>query len=196
MHQRGPGLRRAIHFDQSGRAVDRGAPRSAAARPSDRPAHRRARTSAAPAAAAAAAWRAEATAYYRASADDDPSSPALTHRLVAGSPAAEQVAAFLTAQASSGVVGPATWQLGAARVVRLAAGEATVTGCSYDTGSRLRSSGAAAPASLGGGAGLTAYVAELREVGPTWLVDRSVTSAAASRSVPGPCHGFVVRSGP
>jgi len=58
--------------------------------------------------------------------------------------------AYLSAQAASGVVGPATWQIGNTRVVSLSRSSAVVTGCSYDRGSHVRSDGRAAPALLAG----------------------------------------------
>ena len=91
---------------------------------------------------------------------------------------------YLSAQAASGVVGPSTWRIGNMRVVSLGRSNAVVTACSYDPGSHFRSGDLAAPAALGGGAGLPAYITDMAEMKGSWKLERSVTSAEQSSSSP------------
>ena len=143
------------------------------------------------------AWRAEMDAFYAASARGDVSSRELLGLgVVSGSPEDEQMVSYLSAQGASGVVGTSSWRFGNMRVVSLGSSKAVVTACSYDTGSHLRSSGLPAPASLGGGAGFSAYSSEMVETGGAWRLDRSVTSPVANASSAGPCHRFGARALP
>jgi hypothetical protein len=135
-------------------------------------------------------WTAEIDAFYAASAADDPALPALVSGVAPGSPEQAQVAGYLSAQAASGVVGPPTWRVGNVRVVYLSGHRAVVTGCSVDAGSHFEATGEPAPASLGGGAGLTSYVSEMIEVGATWKVASSTTATPPGPRSAGPCRGF------
>lgn len=136
------------------------------------------------------AWLAETNAFYVASERGDPSYPPLVAGVIPGGPAEEQALSFISAQAASGVVGPSTWRLGNVVVSRRAGATAVVTACAFDPGSHLKANGLPAPAPLGGGAGLTAFVTDMTEVNGTWKVDKSVTSAPRSTDSPGPCRGF------
>jgi hypothetical protein len=147
-------------------------------------------TSAGERAAVAASWVASVRAFYVAGRIGDPSYPRLISSFVPGSPALEQTEAWLTAIVGAGVMAPADYRVGDVHVTWLAGSRATLTGCSFDTGSVYRSSGVAAPSALGGGAGLTASVASLREVDGRWLVWSDQTSAPASSKEEGPCHGY------
>ena len=141
-----------------------------------------------------AAWKSEIEAFYAASALGNPSYRRLGQGVVPGSPEDDRMIAYLSAQAASGVVGPATWQIGNTRVVSLSRSSAVVTGCSYDRGSHVRSDGRAAPALLGGGAGLTGYVSYMTEMKGSWDIERSVASSEPSPSPAGPCHRFSARA--
>ncbi|MGO9299347.1 MAG: hypothetical protein ACLP1E_08595 [Acidimicrobiales bacterium] len=132
-------------------------------------------------------------AFYTASALGDPSYRPLGLGVVPGSPQDDQMISYLSAQAASGVVGPSTWDIGNVHVVSLGRTSAVVTACSYDPGSRFRSGDLAAPPALGGGAGLTAYITDMTEVGPSWKLERSETFAEPDASLPGPCHRFSSR---
>ncbi len=139
------------------------------------------------------AWKAEIEAFYTASALGDLSDRVLDLGVVPGSPEDDQMISYLSAQVASGVVGPSTWHIGSMRVVSLRRSNAVITACSYDPGSHFRSGGLAAPAALGGGAGLTAYVADMTEVSGSWKLERSMTSAQPDSSSTGPCHRFLSR---
>ena len=139
------------------------------------------------------AWKAEMEAFYTASALGDPSYRPLGLGVVPGSPQDDQMISYLSAQAASGVVGPSTWDIGDMHVVSLGRTSAVVRACSYDPGSRFRSGDLAAPAGLGGGAGLTAYITDMTEVGRSWKLERSETFAEPDASSPGPCHRFSSR---
>ena len=139
------------------------------------------------------AWKAEMEAFYVASALGQPSYRPLGLGVVPGSPEDERMLSYLSAQAASGVVGPATWHIGNLRVESLGPSRAVVTACSYDAGSHFRSPALAAPAALGGGAGLTGYVTDMTETAGSWKLERSVTSPESSASLPGPCHRFSFR---
>ena len=139
------------------------------------------------------AWKAEMEAFYTASVLGDPSYRPLGLGVVPGSPQDDQMISYLSAQAASGVVGPSTWDIGNVHVVSLGRTSAVVTACSYDPGSRFRSGDLAAPPALGGGAGLTAYITDMTEVGPSWKLERSETFAEPDASLPGPCHRFSSR---
>ena len=141
-------------------------------------------------AAVLTAWKTEMEAFYTASALDDPSYRPLSLGVVPGSPADDQMVSYLAAQAASGVVGSSTWRIGNMRVASLSQSSAVVSACSYDPGSHFRSRGLAAPAALGGGAGLTSYTTDMTEVKGSWKVERSVTSAEPSVSSPGSCRWF------
>ncbi len=114
----------------------------------------------------------------------------LVESFVPGSLALEQTEAWLGALSGAGVVAPATFRVGNVKVTSLAGLIAVVKGCMYDTGSVYRSTGAPAPAALGGGAGLTASIAVLHDIGGRWLVWSDQTSAVSSSKEEGPCHGF------
>ena len=139
------------------------------------------------------AWKAEIQAFYVASVLGDPSYRLLGLGVIPGSPEDDQMISYLSAQAASGVVGPSTWRIGNMRVVSLGRSNAVVTACSYDPGSHFRSGDLAAPAALGGGAGLTAYITDMAEMKGSWKLERSATSAEQSPSSPGPCHRFLSR---
>lgn len=98
--------------------------------------------------------------------------------------------AWLTVTSEAGIAGPASYRVGDVRVVRIRAGRALLTGCSYDSGGVYAASGAPAPPALGGGAGFTASVAVLHEVGGRWLVWSNRTSTPISEKERGPCRGF------
>ena len=120
----------------------------------------------------------------------DPSYRPLSLGVVPGSPGDDQMISYLAAQAASGVVGPSTWRIGDTRVALLSRSRAVVSACSYDGGSHFRSDGLAAPAALGGGAGLTSYTTDMTEVKGSWKVEKSATSAQPTTSSGGPCHRF------
>jgi hypothetical protein len=140
--------------------------------------------------AAAAAWLGSIRSFYEAGRLGQPLYGPLVASFVPRSPALEQTEAWLSALSAAGVVAPATYRVGNVRVTSLHGRRAVVDGCMYDTGSVYRSTGKAAPAAFGGGAGLTASVAVLRDVGDHWLVWSDQTSAVASSKEEGPCHGF------
>ncbi len=150
--------------------------------------HRRSPES--PARQVAAAWLGSVRAFYLAGEREDPTYRPLVSSFVGGSPALEQTLSWLTLLEDAGVVAPGRFRVGAVHLVHLGASRATLTGCSWDTGSVYKATGAPAPASLGGGAGLTASVAVLRRVDRTWLVWSDRTSPVSSPSTKGPCHGF------
>jgi len=136
------------------------------------------------------AWANAKNAFYRAAFTDDPRAPSLLATLVRGGPVYVHSIAYLSALASAGVRGPPTWRIGNERVVHLTATRARVEGCLFDRGSVWRSTGAPAPASLGGGAGFTASDATLVLEGGRWLVLADHVTAVATPKEPGPCHGF------
>lgn len=115
---------------------------------------------------------------------------ALVATFVPGSPALDRTLAFLAALRAAGVVAPASYRIGNVRVRSLEGSRAVVTGCSFDTGSLEEATGAPAPPALGGGAGLTAYVAVLLLVRGRFLVWSDQTSTQPSPKEAGPCHGF------
>ncbi|HET9091124.1 MAG TPA: hypothetical protein VFN50_01860 [Acidimicrobiales bacterium] len=143
-----------------------------------------------PAHQVAAAWVRSVRAFYLAGEREDPTYRPLVSSFVEGSPALEQTLSWLTMLEDAGVVAPGRFRVGAVHLVRLGASSATLTGCTWDTGSVYRATGAPAPVSLGGGAGLTSSVAVLRRVDRTWLVWSDRTSSVSSPSTKGPCHGF------
>jgi len=128
-------------------------------------------------------------AFYRAALADAPDDPAFLATLVPDDPVYTHAIGYLTELATEGAVGPATWRVGNAAVSSASATTATVTGCSFDTGSRWRQTGAATPPSLGGGSGYTATEASLVLRHGRWLVARAATSQVEPGE-PGPCHGF------
>jgi hypothetical protein len=136
------------------------------------------------------AWATSKTAFYRAALLGNPEYPPLLATLAPGGPVEVHSIAYLTGLASAGVRGPPTWRVGNGHVVSITAARARVEGCLFDTGSVWRSTGQPAPASLGGGAGLTASDATLVLEGGTWLVLTDDVSAVSSSKEPGPCHGF------
>ena len=140
--------------------------------------------------AAERAWAGSKTAFYQAALIGDPTYPPLLATLVRGGPVYVHSIAYLTGLASQGLRGPPTWRVGNARVAQMTADRARVEGCLYDTGSVWKASGAPAPASLGGGAGLTASDALLVLEAGRWLVFEDAVSAVSSPKEPGPCHGF------
>jgi hypothetical protein len=137
-----------------------------------------------------AAWLGYQRAFYLASERADPTYPSFLAAVMPTGPVLRDAEGFLSAQADAGVVGPSVWKLGNVTVLSLRGSTAVVSGCAYDPGSHYRSSGLAAPASLGGGAGLTASVTQLRKVGGRWLVLASLVSSPPSTAVAGPCRGF------
>jgi hypothetical protein len=140
--------------------------------------------------AAETAWANSKNAFYRAALIGDPEYPPLLATLVRGGPVYVHTIAYLTGLVSQGLRGPPKWRVGNARVVELTPTRARVEGCLFDTGSVWKSSGASAPASLGGGAGLTASDALLVLAAGRWLVLEDAVSAVTSPKEPGPCHGF------
>jgi hypothetical protein len=136
------------------------------------------------------AWARSKTAFYRAALADRPQYPPLLATLVPGGPVFEHSVAYLSALAAAGVRGPRRWRIGNERVVSVGAARARLRGCLFDTGSVWISTGARAPASLGGGAGLTASDATLVLEGGTWRVLTDDVTAVPSEKEPGPCHGF------
>jgi hypothetical protein len=144
------------------------------------------------AARAAAALRSSIEDFYAAGRPGQSGAAAeaaLVATFVPGSPALDHTLAFLAALRSAGVYAPATYRIGHVTVRSLTATGAVVTACTFDTGS-VYGSGAPAPPSLGGGAGLTASVAVLRRVGGRFLVWSDQTSTPSSPKEAGPCHGF------
>lgn len=141
-------------------------------------------------AAVETAWANSKLAFYRAALTDDSKYPALLVTLVRGGPVYLHSTAYLSALASAGVRGPSKWRIGGERVVSLGVARARVVGCLFDTGSVWSSTGAPAPASLGGGAGLTASDATVVLERGRWLVLADHVSAVSSPKEPGPCHGF------
>jgi len=140
--------------------------------------------------AAERAWADSKNAFYEAALIGDPEYPPLLATLVRGGPVYVHSIAYLTGLVSDGLRGPPTWRVGNARVVQSTGTRARVEGCLFDTGSVWKSSGAPAPASLGGGAGLTASNALLVLESGRWLVLEDAVSAVSSPKEPGPCHGF------
>jgi hypothetical protein len=136
------------------------------------------------------AWLASINDFYLASELGSPNFSSLDATLLPGSPEFSQEIAFISAQVASGVVGPSTWRIGHVAVVTLVGNVAVVTACSYDPGSHFRSTGRPAPASLGGGAGLTAYVSHLEDVAGRWLLYVTDASEPLPTSKAGPCFGF------
>lgn len=136
------------------------------------------------------AWANSKVAFYEAALSDDPQYEPLLATLVRGGPVYVHSIAYLSALASAGVRGPPTWRVGHEHVVGIEARRARVEGCLFDTGSRWKATGASAPASLGGGAGLTASDATLELVGGKWLVLTDQVSVVSSPKEPGPCRGF------
>ena len=145
------------------------------------------------AASVLSAWTAEMEAFYTASALGDLSSRRLGLGVVPGSPADDRMISYLSAQAASGVVGPSTWHIGRARVVSLGRSTAVVAACSYDPGSHFRSGDIAAPGGLGGGAALTAYLADMAEVKGSWRLERTMTSDQPGAALPGACQRLLSR---
>jgi hypothetical protein len=141
-------------------------------------------------AAIEAAWAASINDFYGASEHDSPSSPALLATLFPGSPELRQETDYIEEQSASGVAGPSSWRLGNISVVSRSASVATVSACSYDPGSHYVSTGAVAPADLGGGAGYTGYIATMRAHGGKWLLYATTVSSPTSSEEAGPCHGF------
>jgi hypothetical protein len=136
------------------------------------------------------AWASAKTAFYRAALLGVPQYAPLLDTLVPGGPVEVHSIAYLSALVTAGVRGPLTWRVGNGRVVSLTAGRARVEGCLFDTGSVWKSTGKPAPASLGGGAGLTASDATLVLERGRWLVLTDDVSAVSSPKEPGPCRGF------
>lgn len=136
------------------------------------------------------AWANSKVAFYEAAHNDDPQYPPLLATLVPGGPVYVHSIAYLSALASAGVRGPPNWRVGHEHVVSIGGRRARVEGCLFDSGSRWKATGAPAPASLGGGAGLTASDATLELEGGKWLVLTDHVSAVSSPKEPGPCHGF------
>jgi hypothetical protein len=141
-------------------------------------------------AAIEAAWAASVNEFYQASEHDSPSSPALLKTLFPGSPELRQETDYIEEQSASGVAGPSSWRLGNISVLSRSVSAATVSACSYDAGSHYVSTGAVAPADLGGGAGYTAYIATMRAQGGSWLLYATTVSSPTSSEEAGPCHGF------
>ncbi|MGO9557978.1 MAG: hypothetical protein ACLPQS_09800 [Acidimicrobiales bacterium] len=140
--------------------------------------------------AAEAAWVQSERAFYEAGRLGEPEYPPLLASFAHGSPALGRTVAWLIALRDAGVIAPATYRVGNARVTRVTAKTAWLSGCTYDTGSVYRSTGAEAPVNLGGGASFTASVAVLRLVGGRWLVWSDQTSTPSSPEENGPCHGY------
>jgi len=136
------------------------------------------------------AWVASINDFYRASELGSTNLSSLDATLLPGSLEVAQETGFISAQVASGVVGPSTWRIGNVRVVSLAGDAAVITACSYDPGSHFRATGRPAPASLGGGARLTAYVSHLEDVAGRWLLYATDASEPMSASEAGPCLGF------
>ena len=129
-------------------------------------------------------------AFYAAGRLGRPDYAPLTESFAPGSPALAQTTDWLMALSDAGVIAPTSYRVGNARVTTMTATTAVLTGCTYDTGSIYRSSGAPAPAGLGGGAGLTASIVTLHRVAGRWLVWSDQTSTPSSSKENGPCQGF------
>lgn len=142
------------------------------------------------AAAVETVWVKSKTAFYRAALTGQPQYPPLLATLVPGGPVYVHSIAYLSALASAGVRGPPRWRIGHEHVVSIGATRARVEGCLFDTGSVWISTGAPAPASLGGGAGLTASHAILVLARGRWRVLTDDVTAVTSSKEAGPCHGF------
>ena len=139
----------------------------------------------------AADWENSIQLYYQAGAAGNLNLTALDRTLVPDGPELKQETAFLGVQVGEGIIGPSTWRIGNARVVGYnKSGTAVVEGCSWDPGSHFLSTGAEAPASLGGGAGYTAFVSDMDLSGGRWLLDSTQVSAPTSTKEAGPCEGF------
>ncbi|MFZ0172584.1 MAG: hypothetical protein WAL04_12945 [Acidimicrobiales bacterium] len=136
------------------------------------------------------AWAESKESFYQAALVGNPHAPSLLATLVRGGPVYVHSIAYLSALASAGVRGPPKWRIGNEHVVSISATRARVEGCLFDTGSVWKVTGAPAPASLGGGPGLTASDATLLLVRGRWLVLADHVSAVRSPKEPGPCHGF------
>lgn len=137
-----------------------------------------------------AAWVASINAFYRASSAGTSDLTALDATLLPGSAELNQENGFISSQELSGVVGPSTWRIGNVHVDWISGALAEVSACSFDPGSHYKSSGKQAPVSLGGGAGLTAYVAHLRLEAGKWLLYATQVSVPSSTTAAGPCHAF------
>ncbi|MGO9198171.1 MAG: hypothetical protein ACLQK4_13715 [Acidimicrobiales bacterium] len=137
-----------------------------------------------------AAWVGSERAFYAAGRLGRPDYAPLTESFAPGSPALAQTTDWLMALSDAGVIAPTSYRVGNARVTTMTATTAVLTGCTYDTGSIYRSSGAPAPAGLGGGAGLTASIVTLHRVAGRWLVWSDQTSTPSSSKENGPCQGF------
>lgn len=137
-----------------------------------------------------AAWLSSERAFYRAGQLGEPDYPPLLASFATSSPALRGVVSFLSALQAAGVAAPSHYRLRATRLLDETPQSARLTGCSYDSGAVYRSSGRAAPASLGGGAGLTSYRVKLLWTGGRWLVWSAIPAAVSSSALPGPCHGF------
>lgn len=137
-----------------------------------------------------ASWVTSERDFYRAALLGQPDYKPLLASFAPGSPAAEEVVSYLTALHEAGVVGPEHYRVGGGRLVKERDGRAEVTGCAFDTGSRYSSTGASAPAALGGGAGLTSYSVTLEFIGGRWLVWSAHPHAVSSDQTSGPCQGF------
>ncbi len=138
----------------------------------------------------AKAWVTSERAFYEAGRLSQPDYPPLVASFAPGSPALSRTVSFLTVLDQAGVVAPSVYRIGNAHVWSVAGGVARLTGCTYDTGSVYRSSGAPAPAGFGGGASLTASTAVLHEVAGRWLVWSDQTSTPSSSKEIGPCRGY------
>lgn len=136
------------------------------------------------------AWLASERAYYVAGRLGQPDYGPLISSLAPGSPLVADIVSFLTVLHDAGVIAPSSYRIGNIRLTSVKAAVATLDGCTYDTGSIYRSSGAAAPVALGGGASLTASHVTLHRVGSRWLVWSDISSTASSAKEIGPCHGF------
>jgi hypothetical protein len=128
-------------------------------------------------------------AFYEAALAGNPQDPALLDTLAAGGPVYTHSIGYLTGLVTQGAIGPARWRVGNAETLSMTATRATVSGCSWDPGSRMKRSGAPAPPALGGGAGYTATRAVLVRQGGRWRVLQAATTQVVPAEA-GPCHGF------
>lgn len=140
--------------------------------------------------AVGAVWLRSEAAFYRAGQLGAPDYAPLLATFAPGAPALAGTVSYLSSLATVGLRAPAHYRIGAVRVSALTATRASLTACSYDTGSRYAGTGEPAPPTLGGGAGYTGYLVTEHLVGGRWLVWSARSFAVRSPTEAGPCRGF------
>lgn len=140
--------------------------------------------------AVAQAWTASEEGFYEAALVGDPTLPSYVRWLVPGGPVYRHAIAFLTSLAVQGLVGPEHWRIGLVHVVAVGRRYARLEACSWDPGSRFKTSGRPAPTSLGGGASYTAYRAILLNEHGRWLVWQTATATVQNLNEESPCMHF------